>query len=245
MFSLSPVSTRRRRPRGPLPSETQIIRTAEDVVSSLKTLGIDACFIGSMACLLFGNTRKPNDLDVLCLTQIWEQEALKSRLVELNPKFYLVPSRNPRATYKVLWYHISETDSCLKVDILLPGVLDIPDVPLPDIDRNNNSGLPCAPLSHLLLLKLQGWIHHGESALLRDRLKQPQDVRDVDELLVIAVRRGLKPREEGYLPQSFIRRAELRVEKYVNAYPASRANWIALGFVLPEGRTLHYVDTLW
>jgi hypothetical protein len=146
------------------------------------------------------------------------------------------------ATYKVLWYHIIETDSCLKVDILLPGVLDIPDVPLSNIDRNNSSLLPCAPLSHLLLLKLQGWIHHGESALQRDRRKQPQDVRDVNGLLAIAVRRSLKPREEPYLPQTFIRRAENRVEKYVDAYPASRASWIALGFVLPEGRP-RYANT--
>jgi hypothetical protein len=61
MFGPVTIS-RRRRPRGPPPSETQIIRTAEDAVSSLNTLGIDACFIGSMACMLFGNIRKPNVL---------------------------------------------------------------------------------------------------------------------------------------------------------------------------------------
>ena len=50
----------RRRPRGPPPSELQIIIAANDVVSTLKSVNVDACFMGSMACKLFGNTRKPN-----------------------------------------------------------------------------------------------------------------------------------------------------------------------------------------
>lgn len=179
------------------------------------------------------NWLSTQDLDILCLTSSWPQENLKAKLVEINHKFYLVPSRDPRATYQVLWYHITETDSCIKVDILFPGVLDIPDVPLSLIDHNNIYNLPCTPLSHLLLLKLQGWIHHGESTAQRYRQKQPQDEQDINELLAIACLRGLRPREERYLPRSFILRAELRVQKYVRACPSSERSWRALGFVLP------------
>jgi hypothetical protein len=178
-------------------------------------------------------TIEQQDLDILCLTSNYSQESLKMRLVELNPRFYTVPSRNPRATYTVLWYHITESDSCLKVDILLPGDLDIPDVPLSEIDRTNIHELPCAPMSHLLLLKLQGWIHHGESLAERYRRKQPQDERDVNGMLVIARMKGLKPRDETYLPQSFIRRAEGRVRDYVNSCPSSMDDWAALGFAVP------------
>lgn len=161
-------------------------------------------------------------------------EPLKSKLVALNGSFYLWPARDPRATYTVLWYHIVETDSCLKVDILLPGVLDIPAISFTNFDFDNASGLPCAPLSLVLLLKLQAWVHHGESPDVRYRIKQPTDAQDIKELLQVARTRRLKPRTESFLPNSFISLAESRVEKFVEQYPRTRVEWVAVGFVVPE-----------
>ena len=177
--------------------------------------------------MLIGHTQ---DLDILCLTSTYSQESLKDELVRLNPRFYTVASRNPKATYRVLWYHLIETDSCLKVDLLVPGTLDIPEVPLSEIDYTNIYELPCAPMSHLLLLKLQGWIHHGEALAIQYRRKLPQDEEDINGMLKIARRKGLKPRTETYLPQSFLSVAEARVKEYVMSCPNSKEDWAALGF---------------
>jgi len=192
--------------------------------------------MGGLACRLYGTTRIPNDIDVLCLTDAWEQETLKQKLTEVNRKFYLVPSRDPSATYKVLWYkiHVYPLGTIrVKVDLLFRGVLDIPDIPLSKIDRTNDSSLPCMPLSPLLILKLQGWIHHGDAIESRYRMKQPADVQDINDLLEIARQRNIRPRSESYLPQSFITRAETRVMKYVKSQPSSRDHWISIGFDLP------------
>ena len=51
-----------------------------------------------------------------------------------DSSFYLVRSKNWRATYRVLWHRLSKDTyprpsvDC-KVDILVPGILNIPNVP--------------------------------------------------------------------------------------------------------------------
>lgn len=59
-FGTAKMFARRRRPRGPPPSQAQIITVAKDVIATLQMAEVHACFIGSMACMLFGHTRKPN-----------------------------------------------------------------------------------------------------------------------------------------------------------------------------------------
>ncbi|KIJ31453.1 hypothetical protein M422DRAFT_234553 [Sphaerobolus stellatus SS14] len=223
-----------RRPRGPPPTFSQLVSASRDVIRTLKELGIDACFVGGMACKLYGTTRQPGDLDIFCLTTSWAQEDLKRRLTETNSCFYLIPSRTPGATWKVLWYYIKETQSCCKVDILFPGTMDFPDIPVSVIDRSNPYAVPCVPLSALLLLKLQGWIHHGEAVEFRYRSKQPNDAKDIKELLVIARRQHIRPRTEVYLLSTFISEADSRVKTFVTKHPSSRDDWTTLGFSLPE-----------
>ncbi|RDB22047.1 hypothetical protein Hypma_011140 [Hypsizygus marmoreus] len=184
-----------------------------------------------MACNLFGNLRQPEDLDILCLTTEWEQEALKSKLVALNSNFYLIDSRDPTATYRVLWYLLTDTDSCVKVDLLFPGVLDIPSIPGSSITRANAYHLPCAPLSLVLLLKLQAWNHHSEALEYRYRAKQPTDARDIEALLPIASKMGLQLRSDAVLPQSFVSKSIARAEKFMRVVPSSRAFWEKLGMV--------------
>ena len=158
-----------------------------------------------------------------------DQEGLKRRLALLNSKFYLVNARDPHAAYKVLWY-LTDTGSRIKIDLLFPGVLDIPAIPTSCITRTNIFSLPCAPFSLVLLLKLQAWVHHGESLSPRYYVKKPIDARDIDALLPIASRMGLKPRTEKFLPESFVKKSELRVKKYGQEVPTSVKQWIALGY---------------
>jgi len=143
------------------------------------------------------------------------QEALKSKLVSVNSSFYLVAARNPLALYKVLWYHLSDTDSTVKVDLLFPGILNIPSIPSSAITSSNAHNLPCAPFSLVLLLKVQAWIHHGDAPEHWYRAKQPTDQRDIEALLPLAVKKDVKPRSDGFLPQSFITDAARNVGRFV------------------------------
>jgi hypothetical protein len=157
---------------------------------------------------------------------------LKRKLTQAKSNFYLLPARNPRDTYKVLWYRVHEIGyfvNC-KVDLLFPGILDIPNIPVSEIDRTNVHNIPCIPLSPLLLLKLQGWIHHGESDRDYVRRKQPADVLDINDLLRICRQKGIRPRDDPYLSIAFKTTSESRVMEYVEEYPYSAIAWTELGY---------------
>lgn len=72
-----------------------------------------------------------------------------------DSNFYTVASKDPRATYRVLWYRLGYSRSC-KVDVLMPGIMNIPPVPAARIAyRRSRSELPLISFLPLLLLKLQ------------------------------------------------------------------------------------------
>jgi len=236
-----------------VPSSSQISYAARDAIKSLKDIGVESCFVGGMACQLYGHSRKPNDLDIFVLSSHWSQEQLKRRLVEVNPRFYLVDARNPTATYKVLWYRVSGTQPSssftrsthfrtysltsltevkLKVDILLPGTMDIPLFPSEKITWN--TGLPSAPFILVLLLKLQAWFHHRHSSEARFREKQFADHNNLQALLAIACSKNVRilPQapSEAYLPQDFLMNSVARVAEHIRIYPRCKNDWGQLGF---------------
>jgi len=216
---------------------------------------VECCFVGGMACQLYGNSRKPNDLDVFILSTSWSQEHLKRRVVALNPRFFLVDARNPMATYKVLWYRVSQgttpsrlassslfrthsswSDVQIKVDLLIPGTMDIPLFPASKITWN--AGLPAAPLVLVLLLKLQAWSQHRASIESRFREKQYMDHNDIKMLLSVAHSKGVRilpqATSEAYLPQEFIVNSVARVAEHGRVYPGSKNDWARLGFGSPS-----------
>jgi len=214
------------------------------VIETLRALGIECCLMGSMACKLYGTTRTPNDIDVLCLNSPHDQETLKRVLTQAKSRFYLVPAKDPAATYKVLWYRFHSVVSHVnvKVDLLYPGILDIPKIPVSEIDTNNIHGLPCLPLSHLLLLKLQGWVHHGEAEQAFKRMKQPADVQDINDLLRISRRKSIRPSDDPHIPVTLKRISESRIAKYVEKRPESERDWTELGFSCSLAPTLGDYD---
>ena len=125
-------------------------------------------------------------MDLIVLTSTYSQESLKRLLVESDYSFYLVDPKNKQATYKVLWCTIG-LHRC-KVDILIPGTLNIPHILPQHIEHIGR--LPVIPLVPLVLLKLQGWTDHRDSSKPWERLKEPVDLADVKEILAIACRRG-------------------------------------------------------
>lgn len=180
------------------------------------------------------------DVDLVVLTNNYDQEELKQLLVDGDGDFYLVPSQNPSATYSILWCRLPSYTSgrrgrgraqrgC-KVDILVPGVLNIPNVPRRRIKMI--SGLPVMPLIPLLLLKLQGWSDHRDSRRADMQEKQYVDAEDIQELLEIAVERGQQVWQDNlsWMPRSLVWDSEVRVEEFREEYPESMMDWEAIGF---------------
>ncbi|KAJ7598372.1 hypothetical protein C8J56DRAFT_913866 [Mycena floridula] len=215
------------------PSSTDILLVAHAAVLALKREGFECCFVGSAACSAYGMTRTPNDIDIVVLTSIWTSEELKRRVIRQDPKFYTVASKNSMATYRVLWYRLDFRKSC-KVDLLVPGTMNIPTVPINRIVYRSDPNLPLMPFLPLLLLKLQAWEDHGLSERMYMRDKQPMDVRDINELLNLCVTRyhheARLSKGERWLPESFINEAKRRVREYKRRYPASRSQWELIGF---------------
>ena len=149
-------------------------------------------------------------------------------MVAANPSFYLVPAKTPGATYKVLWYR-TFSRRC-KVDLLLPGAMDIQSVPIADIEHPE-SGKPCAPFMLVFLLKLQAWAQHCDSGEMRFWLKSSTDASDLRMMLPIARTKGLGiKREKAYLPPSLVASSVLRVKRFVEERPETLHGWRALGF---------------
>ena len=119
----------------------------------------------------------------------------------------------------------------IKVDILVPGVMDLPHVP-PRFIININE-LPCAPLHLLLLQKLQAWYHRRHSPRPDFRAKVPGDIQDIEDLLHIANQRGLKlTKRRPYITNSFREKSYKRVKKFTYKYPEYTEWWESLGLEL-------------
>lgn len=91
---------------------------------------------------------------------------------------------------------------------------------------------PLMPFIPLLLLKLQAWDDHRKSTRYDFQAKQYVDVRDIEKLLVIAVKRKENLNKEAeWLPQSFVQAAKERVQRFVTlASLGSRDQWSQIGF---------------
>lgn len=68
---------------------------------------------------------------MVVFTSKYTQEELKDFLIAYDSRFYLVPSKDPYATYRVLWFKLytyKDRHLDCKVDLLLPGVMNIPSI---------------------------------------------------------------------------------------------------------------------
>ncbi|KAI0684750.1 hypothetical protein BC835DRAFT_1292300 [Cytidiella melzeri] len=222
------------------PTAEQVKDTARKAIDAFAYYGLKSCLVGGAACMLYGTTRTPGDVDLVVLTSTYDAEQLKELLVRRNSTFYLRPAKTFGATYKVLWgrlgYSYTPYDSC-KVDILVPGIMNIPDVPSQHIITIE--GYPVMPMIPLLLLKLQAWTDHraADKKYLRD--KQHQDVRDIEQMLEIAVRRGEKINSVvAWVPVDFLAAARSRVKEFLaQIFPRRQELWQAIGykFAKPSG----------
>ncbi|KAI0365375.1 hypothetical protein BV20DRAFT_954333 [Pilatotrama ljubarskyi] len=211
-----------------------ILEIARKAIEIFMRRGLRSCLVGSVASYAYGVSRTPNDVDLVVLTRAYDQEELKAMLVQADPKFYLVRSRSIYATYKVLWYRTEDCTNC-KVDVLVPGTMNIPQVPPQYIVSKAPYYLPLMPLIPHLLLKLQAWSDHGAARRLDLRLKQSTDKEDIDKLVNIVLASGdrLRSPSLGWMPESMVTAATIRLGAYLSSRSSARkAQWRSLGFAV-------------
>jgi hypothetical protein len=165
------------------------------------------------------------DVDLLVMTNSISQEQLKRTLVLSDLNFYLIEPKTPGATYKVLWFRLAGYRRSCKVDILIPGVMNIPPVPSDRITIIND--LPSMPFSGIFFLKLQGWLDHRNSDKHWMQQKQHADARDILSLLKIAVRQGRRPAHDKWLPESFVEDGKQRAKLFATVY-GGMEDWVKI-----------------
>ena len=176
------------------------------------------------------------DIDVIVMTSTYSTEQIKALLAR-SPGFYLRPSRKPGQTYKILYYKLQpnlfyDRRSC-KVDILIPGIMNIPLLASDRIVWKEH--LPVLPLLVLLLLKLQGWSDHRASTRSDMQQKQYADIRDINQLVVTTARSGEHISQAGWLPEALLAEGREHLALYLRIVrPAITSYWSDIGFDLPE-----------
>ena len=164
------------------------------------------------------------------MTTSHSTELLKNMLVSGGNDFYTRPSKTIGATYRLLFCRLPSLyirRSC-KVDVLIPGIMNIPHLPAARIVRND--GLPVLPFLVLLILKVQGWWDHRNSDRSDYRAKQHQDSSDVDAMLAIGKRRGEDfSLLRTWLSDDFTRHGQKIILEYI-AMHGRREMWEVLGF---------------
>ncbi|KAH7334829.1 hypothetical protein B0J17DRAFT_671721 [Rhizoctonia solani] len=205
---------------------------AEAAVDAFKQAHTDYCIFGSLAFKLLGVACKPNDADIIVLDTTKSLEDLKEYLVGACNRFYLMPSRNRKAEYRVLWYATRKGARRVKVDILQPGEMSIPEFRANIISYETPPGksgrafsIPVAPLELVLLLKLGGWLEHYTSGVPHRKAKEPEDVKQIRALLIKYKRQF----DFDYLPGDFVDQAEENVREYTSIYPSSKGSWRRVG----------------
>lgn len=170
------------------------------------------------------------------MTQDHTQEELKQVLVrDRNSGFYTRAPRTFGATYRVLFCSLRGRQRSCKVDILIPGILEIPQISPRRFAHVG--GLPLIPIITLLILKLKGWDDHRQSGRSDFRLKQYVDIRDINQLLAIVVEAGANLNSDRvYLPSEFVQQAEERLTKFIQAVrnTTRTSHWKQIGFSVPD-----------
>jgi hypothetical protein len=233
----------------------EIRKAARAAVAVLEAYDLRCCLFGSAACAIYGmENRAPNvriwtrefstvgawcqycstqDVDIIVLSTT-DREDVKELLESADNRFYRVPSANPANTYHVLWFELRGPGRVCKVDILTPGVISIPNIPVRCIVYHEIfSDIPIAPFLCLLLLKVRGWMDHREDSRQYMRDKVPMDEDDIEELLELAVEKysvHLGTDSEKWMPKWFVEEAKERVAEYVQSWPDSAGSWQDIGF---------------
>lgn len=214
-----------------------VYRASYQAIQVFNKHGLACCLVGSAAAYLWLNgtvkaPRTPNDVDLVVMTTDVDVEELKRLLVaEDGYPFSLQDAFDSTKDYKIVWYRHdhdlpdSKRSPLLKVDILVPGNLNIPLIPYEAFEHLalelpcGTFVLPCMPLFPLVVLKLQGWC----------AIQNPKRKKDLGRLLSLAVSLRLNASLAEQLPEDFINSARHMASLYTMAFPNTGQQWAALG----------------
>ncbi|KAG6884107.1 hypothetical protein C0992_006990, partial [Termitomyces sp. T32_za158] len=174
------------------------------------------------------------DVDIIVLSKL-KPEDIKKLIVTSDNRFLLLMNR--RKTDEILWFKISYNKKC-KVEILVPGRLSIPEIPISNISYIEPfQDIPVVPLMVLLPLKLRGWTDHRHQAdvgviqYVSDKDEFETDEADMKVLLNLAVERyKAHLDDEKWLPELFVLEMRRRVLEYIQQWPDSKETWKMVGF---------------
>jgi hypothetical protein len=153
----------------------------------------------------------------------FDSEDIKEEIVDKDDRYFLEPSRQPNATYQVLYCRLPgwwTENRCVKIDILVPPALGIPRI----LSSNTVviGGIPVMPLFDLLVMKIQGWQDHDNSRRPDFRAKVGVDVTDIRALLNRALSEHIwYPTEKGRHSDKFIDRARTLSFKFIKRHGGS------------------------
>ncbi|KAF9471687.1 hypothetical protein BDN70DRAFT_887823 [Pholiota conissans] len=248
-----------------------VLEAAQTVTRIFERRELSCAVFGSLAAKLYGSSRVPKDVDLLVSQEVSSPEErpltaaeLKELVINSDPRhFYLKLPRDPAAEYRILWYRQEYKGPECKVDILVPGSVNLPRLPRHRVmflspraehDDDTLNGeesrivggavIPVVPFALLLAHKLQGWDDHRRAEESHYKEKQHQDAADVRRLLglrremklVMDARRSLCNvwNDKDLFSEDFERLTYLRVKIYCAAFPDREAEWRSLGFETVE-----------
>ncbi|KAF8984617.1 hypothetical protein BDQ17DRAFT_1260693, partial [Cyathus striatus] len=249
-----------------------VLEAAQAAVSTLNKLGLKCALFGSLASKLYGASRVPKDVDLLTFPPPTNQlttEQIKDLIVASDTRFFLKMPKDPRNTYRILWFRrpterktggINKKAEC-KVDILIPGIMNLPDLGEKRLRTTDTDTsvvtLPVLPFPIILLQKLQGWSDHRVASEPYKMEKQAQDAEDVKcllelqhEMSCLVSSSPLSSSSRNVWSNSTWFSEELqvvngrRVRLYCYYFPEMSGQWARLGFeVMPrEGEVEEEMD---
>lgn len=218
-------------------------RAAVKTVRILQKEGLPCAIFGSMACKLYGNERGPYDVDILVLPPPSLHDLtlsdIKNIIIAASPEEFgfLGPSSNHTDARRPLYFQGN-----IRIDIVLPGMMNLPALPPAQITWMTGSGstpLPVLPFDLLLFQKLQAWDDHRNAPGGKFSHRISKDVGDVQWMLREGVPKYMKDwkvvghdkwNNRSLFSERFERLTKERVVAFCAGYGHVKPLWRAIGF---------------
>jgi hypothetical protein len=180
---------------------------------------------------------KIQDIDIVVSKEFWEYfdaEDIKYIIEVADHRYFREPSRQREATYHILYCRLpgwsTDPRRRVKVDILVPPTLELPNITVSEAIRIK--GIPVMPVFDLLVMRTHGWCERRK--LNRFNMKVKNDVREIFALLELAKEEKVSyvdEADEDRHSQEFMDFARTLASKFVGVY-GRHEMWRALQFPL-------------
>ena len=122
------------------------------------------------------------DIDIVVSEENKDAEDIKEAIAGADNRYYLERSRQRGATHQILYCRLpgwkTDPERCVKIDILVPPTLGLPEIPDINYDLETillGDWIPVMPIFDLLVMKTQGWWDHRTSPRVLVRTSAPRN----------------------------------------------------------------------